>query len=227
MPFLKIPEEDKAGFAKLLRLSDEAIEAVVSACREIRPKLFAENLTIELIPKVKVVPPEDIAGIIDSLWGLLVSGFHHDLLPDQIADDVVQALQSLDDNEIKSLINESNAERFKQRFIRLLTIETLVVGAKALGVLQENHNSFSSARILTDIRPVFGLNVSDAPRAAVILHMLNLTYNQSGEIKEFFVALDTTDVKALREVLDRADTKSESLKALIGRSGITYLDPQE
>ena len=60
-----------------------------------------------------------------------------------------------------------------------------------------------------------------------MVHMLNLSYHHEGELKELYIAMDTLDVEVLREVLDRADLKRQSLKSLLKKLGVTYLDPHD
>jgi hypothetical protein len=124
----------------------------------------------------------------------------------------------------KSLLRESE-QSFRQRLVRFFELETLLISAKAAGILQSHENLFCSARILTDVRPVFGSDPRVVPNSAVIVHMLNLSFHHEGEIKELYIAMDTLDIGLLREALDRAELKSESLKTLMKRAGVTRLDP--
>ncbi len=98
--------------------------------------------------------------------------------------------------------------------------------AKALGILRNNQNVFHEARIISEIRPVFGSNVEEPPPAAVLLHMLNITCHGTDGHKEFFIALDTDDIEVLRDVIDRAETKAESLKVMLNKAGTTYLETE-
>ena len=118
-------------------------------------------------------------------------------------------------------------EAFKKKLLRFFELNTLFVSAKALGILQSNENVFRSARIVTDVRPVFGLDAKAPPAAAVLVHMLDLIYQKDGEIKHLYVAMDSLDIDILREALDRAEDKAESLKPLIKNSGVAFLDPSE
>jgi hypothetical protein len=223
MAQLKIPEDHKGGVLKLLKLSDESLEQMISALEQVTPHLFPQDLSSEVVSKTKDVSPEDVSEILETLLSLFYSGFHHDLPPEQLADDVVEAMvETPKDFELPS----ERQKWFRERLIRVFKIENLLVVAKALSVLQDNEKNFYGARILTDIRPVFGSDTGVAPRAAVIVHMLNLIFHSEGKTKELFIAMDTADVQMLREVLDRADVKSETLKSVIEKTGLKYLDPR-
>jgi hypothetical protein len=224
MAALRIPDSQKRGLTKLLRLPDNSLEELISALERVRPKLFAEDLSMEIISEVRSIPADDMGEIIDTLLSLFFTGFHHETPPEELAEQVVGAMT---ESGMKPFQLSAEAQAsFRQRLIRLFNIETLLIAAKALDVLLTNENTFCSARILTDIRPVFGSDVGVPPSAAVIVHMLDLSCHHEGELKHFYIAMDTVDIQRLREVLDRADLKAQSLKGVIERGGVTYLDPQ-
>jgi hypothetical protein len=124
----------------------------------------------------------------------------------------------------KSRIPEDEKNTLSLRLTRLLEIKaSLSLTSKALDVLTDADRIFYSAKILTDIRPVFD-DEGKKIEAAVIMHNLRIHFGQDNEHRDFFVALDTNDIKELRSVLDRADRKAESLQMLLNRAKISYLD---
>jgi len=222
MTELKIPERYKGGLIKLVSLPDKSLEGLISALERVHPKLFPEDLSVELISKVQAISPDDLIEIIDTLFSLCVTGQHDETPPEELAEEIIGAMA---ESEIKDLqLSKDEQESFKHRLIRLFKIETLLIVAKALGVLQDNENTFCGARILTDMRPVFGSDPGTAPNAAVIVHILKLSYHHESELKDFYIALDTADIEALRKVLDRADLKAQCLKSVLEKAGIRYLD---
>ena len=58
----------------------------------------------------------------------------------------------------------------------------------------------------------------------VVVHNLKIAYRTSSEYREFFVALDTLDVQALRDILDRALEKEKSLRAIAEKSNLSLLE---
>jgi hypothetical protein len=44
--------------------------------------------------------------------------------------------------------------------------------------------------------------------------------------EEFFLTLNTEDIRELREVLERAEGKAETLKNVFHSAGMTYLGPE-
>ena len=134
--------------------------------------------------------------------------------------------------DIKETIDRQQPQGFpldktdlvRQRIAKLLSVGGwLAVLAKAQNVRGDQERLFCAARILSDVRPVFG-NTPDSISAAVVVHSLNITYHQDGEHKDFYVALDTNDLRNLKKTVERAEKKHETLKSLIQKSTIRYFD---
>ena len=83
------------------------------------------------------------------------------------------------------------------------------------------------ARFLSDIRPIFHLDVSEKPDSAVIIHMLQITQRDNfGNHADQYFALDSNDIRHLKTLIDRALKKEETLKGLMKKSGVTVLHPK-
>ena len=222
MAVLQIPERYSDGLLKLLRLSTEALNELIAVIERVPPKRLLENLAFDVVSQIKSISADDLDVIIRTLVSLYLAGFHNEMAPSELAQDVIDAMEESNNTELRHMAQDY--ESFKPRLIKLFQIETLLVHAKALEVLQENENTFCDARILTDIRPVFGSEVGNHPKAAVIVHQLYVSYYHEGELKKFYVALDTGEINVLRKVLDRADLKAQSLRSVIEKAGVAYLD---
>jgi hypothetical protein len=123
-------------------------------------------------------------------------------------------------------LDEETKEHLKERLTKLLDNQAILVAAKARLVFIEHEHYLCYARIVTDIRPVFGLDVSRKPRAAMIAHTLKLVYHEGKgkDTKEFFVALDPSSLDRLSELIERAKAKEETLKSVLGTADVQYLD---
>jgi len=56
---------------------------------------------------------------------------------------------------------------------------------------------------------------------------VKITYTEESKVREFFVALDTADLREMSETLDRADLKEKSLRALLDDAGVPYLNVED
>lgn len=224
MAELKIPKENEEGLKKLIALDDESVQDLFSALGEVSPILSSIGLSSKVASKVDTIPRSDVDDIVGVLLPLYLLREHYEVSTSEMAEDVCRGLDRSDDEEIR--LSGEDREHFKSRLIELLDVESIRIGAKGLEVLFENQRSFLGARIVTEIRPIFGSNPEEAPAGALVVHMLKITYREDGQDNEFFVALDTTDVGTLRNALDRADTKVGSLKELLEKARIAYVDPE-
>jgi hypothetical protein len=97
--------------------------------------------------------------------------------------------------------------QLRSRMTDILTVSSLNLIASAHDVLSEHQQTFSSARTVSDIRSVFGDDVTVGPAGAVLVHMLSLGYYSTGERHSFVVALDNKDIDRIADVLQRAREK--------------------
>jgi hypothetical protein len=103
----------------------------------------------------------------------------------------------------------------------------LRVSAKAATLLFDEERGFSNARVITDVRPVFGDDISSPDiSAAFIIHSLRISYRGRSENSEFFVSMSTKDLRDLRKVIDRALDKAEGLEHVMSSLTSHVIDPK-
>jgi hypothetical protein len=208
---------------KLMKLSEDSFNQLISALEGIGPTLFPHELSDQVISKLKGISSEDVSEIIATIMSLSSHRVHDDATPEELAEQVAQAASE----DSIAITSDKERDSFKKKLIKFFELSTLYVSSKALGILQSNENLFCTARILTDVRPVFGSDAKVAPVAAVVVHMLDLSYHKDGELKHLYIAMDSLDIDILKETLDRAETKAKTLKPLIKKAGVAFLDPSE
>jgi hypothetical protein len=225
MASLRVPKEYYSGLAQILSLSDVTVREIASVL-EGTPLSLTPRKTLEnALAQIDAISAKDASSISGALASLYLAHANADKPISDFVNDVVKSVERGRSEELK-LTNE-NLDDFKQRLTILLDVNPLAVSSKAVSVWADNERAFSRARVLTDVRAAFGTNPTDAPSAAVIVHTLNIHYFQDERHREFYVALDAKDVQDLIDVLGRAKSKAESLKALIPATGMTYLEPAE
>jgi hypothetical protein len=133
---------------------------------------------------------------------------------------LIDTLRRQPDFGLKESADLSHA---RERFKRLLNITTLNTLSKAIRLQRDGERLYCDAKILSDIRPVFGDDVSQGPISVVITHTLKLGYHEGDDHKEFFIVLDAQDLINLSEVIERAHEKAETLDALLEKTGLPRL----
>jgi hypothetical protein len=224
MASLAIPEPVAIGLSKIAALSEEAFEEVLSALNNIPLKIRQYAIFDDSAFKLQSVSPDEERAIKDAVFSLYVSRITNDASLLTFVDDIAESLRSAKRGEMEWTHSEDSLNAFKARLLKLLSVQTLELVAKAHDVLIRHAEVFSKTRIITDIRPVFGDTIGDTPPTAVIVHMLNISYSQAGRRQEIAIALDTKDLQQLKEMVKRAEDKEETLKSFIASTNTTYVE---
>lgn len=221
MPALRIPEKYRPGLAVLSAMSDETFETLVVTLNTApAPPRGQEELTAWVSSKVAGLSQSDIKRLIETLASLYRLRVRATVKVETLAVDVAEAVSKNTDLKAPS-------DLLKNRLVRLLSIGSLnLVDAKAKELQLEAEHMFCDARIITDLRPVFGSNVQDSPEAMIIVNTLKLGYHDSGEQQhaEIYFALDSDDISKMIDVLKRAQDKAKTLKQKLDSVGIRAID---
>jgi hypothetical protein len=222
MPRFTIPEQYADGLAALRRLPDNVVQNFVAALSTVPPSLNKATLVTSISSSVASVSQGEIEEMVVTVISLYRALDSSDSSTDLFVEGICDAMA---DSKRKDLTFDglSDRARFKARLTELLDIDSFGVASKALSLKNECDHLFCVGRILTDARPVYSDDVSAPPRAALILHTLRLAYHKTNDLKEFYITFDDSDLKELRELLDRADLKSKSLAVTLKAAGINVI----
>ena len=218
MADLVIPEPYRPGLQMLVDLSDRGLDDLAAAVQEHPLTAGPKDLIATVAGSVADVSANDVESMLDAL--LVVNGVRAFLSLD--VPEFADALCKAKDLRVAS----DRREVVRDHLIRLLNSRYLNVTSKALNVVTEYERTFHGARVMTDLRPIFGTNAKESPSAAVIVHTLRLTYHERQELRDFYVTFDTRDLQILQAVLERAGDKAESLRGLIQAAGLPFIDTE-
>ncbi len=224
MPELNIPERYQAGVSKIRKLDDrtvrdirKALDSVVTSqeASDISPMQRPDSVAISAVTSVSQTNLEDFKQIAESLNALYGVRAARDVPVEIFVEEVSDALERLDSPDLK--LPHSERSSFQEKLSILLNAEVFGIISKAYDLRTDDERVFCHARILTDLRPIFGQVIEDGPRGMVVVHLLKLGFHRGNERhQEFYVSLDGDDLKTLRGVIDRAEAKAKTLKSSIG-----------
>jgi len=218
---LKVPQSQVEGLKALVRLSPEAKGRLLKALRETQPTL-QRNKIEETATRSSGIPAGDVHEIMKVLTTLYIVREERAVPLDKFVEELCVAATETKAPEL-TLTGKARDE-FRDYMRELLSLDrTVGVTAKALSLLNEYKLRFCGARIMTDLRPIFGSDPSKLPLANVLVHTLRIQYHQGQNLEEEYVALDTSDVKELRLLLDRALQKEAALEELSKAAGLLCL----
>lgn len=220
MPAITIPKSAHKPLESLIGLEEHEFAVLLTALSEAGADLsmshYAETVASRFGEKRSA-----IEAIVNELFQIDGLRDALDLNPEELGESVAGAATNLD------FISESNRSVLKQRLKQLFEAQTsLKLTAKAGGVASDFERVFYNARIMTDVRPVFDAS-GTVVEAAAIIHNLVIHFGEDSDHRDFYVALDVQDLEALRETLERASKKANTLRALLGYTKVSYLSPQQ
>jgi hypothetical protein len=224
---LQVPDRQLADVRKLLELPAEKTQELLNALAEAGPKFNVDELAAEVSSRAKL-PPRLVNGIVSVLASLYVTrDNHHVPLETFVDEEVGVALKNVMGSP-SDLVDAQWATLRKFLMVALALDNTVGTASKAGHILTEHERIFDDARIMTDIRPIFHLDVSEKPNAAVLIHMLRIRERDSlGHKSVQSFALDANDLRSLRETIDLAIKKEDTLRDALKNSGINILEPKE
>jgi hypothetical protein len=171
-------------------------------------------LALSAIRSVSAINADDFKQIAEALAGLYSVRSIRDVPVEEFVEDVCDAMEIIPEEQLRLPLSER--EQFKGKLRTLMGAELFAIAAKAYDLATDDERTFCGARILTDLRPVFGGRIEDGPRAMVVVHLLKLAYHQgSDKHEQFYLSLDDGDLKELRRLIDRAEAKAATLRSAV------------
>lgn len=96
----------------------------------------------------------------------------------------------------------------------LMDADSIVLSAKAMELSYLHNRLYTSARLTTDVRPVFD-DLRLAILGAIVSHTIHLDFYENGRNSEISIALDESDIKNLMKVCRQALEKSAAAQKAI------------
>jgi hypothetical protein len=220
-PPIELPDEALVDLRRIAGLEEGLFSRLLNAIGESQPALNVSKLAASIVTKVEGITIADLRSTLIAtinLHSMRVRSPH----PTSVEEHVNRVVRSPLVEKAKGF-SQQNKATLRDRLKRLLSLDAAIgVTAKAQSVMVDQDHTFCNVRILTDIRPIF--SESGEASAAVIIHNLRIGYHQDSKHQDFYVALDTDDIKKLKEAIERAEKKTATLQGLLKRSNVTYLE---
>jgi hypothetical protein len=221
---LIVPSQYKDGFAALLTYSESLLAKLEKAIEDIGPLGSMRQLSRKVAERVDRDADEvaDVLYAIGSLHSLRESA---GITPLEMTRDLQKALSGDRDARLHS---DGTGWKYVEAFLQTMVApdSPLALTSKAAILRQEFDHSFCTAKIISDLRPVFRTD-SERPLAAMVVHQLRLTYHETSvQTEDFFIALTKRDLLELRTLVERALRKDEQLRKLAEAADVRALDEE-
>ncbi|MCP3882922.1 MAG: hypothetical protein GY701_31670 [Sulfitobacter sp.] len=212
---MRVPSHYVSSFLFLRDLSGDEYDRLLAALDSASPTISVSGMAEGLAgPSEQSV--DDLVGLVNALASLGGLRRVQGLTPELVAERVAGS-EDLDTPESdQAMLAERIQATSDTRAIRLLS--------KAIDLGSEHDKVFVGARVLTDLRPIFGEEADGGPEGAILSHALKFEFvHDEGHLGNFYVVLDDEDLEVLSGAIDRATQKAASLKELLQRAGLTYM----
>jgi hypothetical protein len=161
---LKIPKEETGSIAKIKALPSASMEKLIAALKVAPPISDPQQMAERIAKQVPSIPTDRLAPMLSTLYTLYHIRELSGVEQSRFLDDLMGGVREIP--ELKFTPKEVLA--FQSVLERLMSIDTLNVIAKALRLQRDGERLYCTAKILSDIRPVFGSNpIHSATRGCV------------------------------------------------------------
>ncbi len=223
----RIPEAHFEPLSQLASLSEQendALEGVISNTELTRwPGKFIEKVT-EAAEGAKGIDPDIAEAVVPVLLSLCRTYQRNDMSLPQFLEAVGNSLRSTEEDGLRPP-QDGDWSRLLGRLERLFKASSPIsIVARSSRVATDMENTYHSATIYTDLRPVFEAEPSDPPTAVLIVHNMKITYHVRDKLEDIHIALDAEDLNAIRDLLDRAEQKAKSLRDLVEPTSVLVLE---
>ncbi len=217
--YFDIPDEYVSSLT-LLSSIDEKTFNEINSLIDNSPIVFYPGKIAKPIGKYSL---KEVKSIIMAMTTLFISRERKEISNEEIADGICKNLKEKKNVEL----DKQQEQILKDRLINFLKNEKLYISSKPIDILREFENIYLESRITTDIRPIFGTDITKRPQATVIIHNLHIHFRHGDEgdnHKDIFFTLDNDDLDELKSIIERAEKKNQTLIKMLESNGITNLD---
>jgi hypothetical protein len=221
MALLRFPSKARASLIRLANQADEVIEELCNLIESSPEILTSRQAASDKASTLTKLTPDDGFELLEAVIPLMYYKASHptaNLLKD------ISATLTISEKKTDTKLSASLVPKLEKNLGRILTLSGAALKAKAMSVATDSQRLFSEAKILSDMRPVFGDDVSKVPLGIVILHNLKVQFAENGEERDFFVSLDSQDLKDLQACISRALEKEASLGRFASQSNLKLFD---
>jgi hypothetical protein len=216
---IRIPEKYQQGLLAIARLSDSATDELFSTLESIPLAIQQQDAVMRALNNVTQISSENAREIVSILFSIYSALAYSCKSIDVFVEELNEWVDEWRD-ERGERPTEELKELLREKLTKLLSVPSISLVSKAAGVLFDCDNILKHARVLTDIRPVFGYGDDDSVLASVIVQTLKLEYVKDDEKKEFFVNLDGQDIDNLIAILQRAKRKAVQSENLLKAANV-------
>ncbi|MCC6537660.1 MAG: hypothetical protein IT162_08940 [Bryobacterales bacterium] len=221
MSDFKIPDDHRKAFARLARIESSQFESIRDILNVAAPCLHLTDLQRRVREAFLSVLPDD-PHLGDALVALGTTAsrleFGSELSGNQVLNGVASTVTNAEG------LGEHERSVLLERLTTLASLPVLRVSSKSTALQLAHSRVFTSSKIITDLRPVFGEPVDGADPLFMVIHQLQITSLHNDGKEEIFFAMDDRDLERLGEMVSRARSKAAQLRQTLKLHRLAEID---
>ena len=219
-----IPRDEWPWLARLAELDEEQASELSGALSSASDELGGDDLLQHVVSGTPSIDGDEVKRILRTVRQIASAKEVLEVRPDVFLNDIAEGMGEIEERELR--LDGTKQRRLLERLIALTQSPAVEIHAKARSLQQDRENTYCRARIVTDLRPIFGSDVRQSPKAVLVAHMLRITYHQGSRatLRDLFINLRTEDLDQLSELIERARMKAESLHAFTAAADLREID---
>lgn len=206
MALIRIPERVYPGFDVISKLNKDDIENIAKYFGSISLQLDLNKIEEGLLSYVDEYSAKELF--------LTILSFSR-LLEKKDVDGKDVDIKELSSNLVDSYLKYTNTEMsssdigdFKSNILLILSnYDKVGLLGKVQDLQRNNERNFYACELMTDIRII-----SSESNYSILIHKLSISYSKEGTLKDFYLTLESSDLKELKETIDEAIKNEEKIK---------------
>lgn len=219
---LHVRPENVRRLKKLAALSAPQFAEVLEVLERKVATLANGQALLDATSDLKLSPPADAIDVAEATLPLLFTYVAEGHKPAEVVAAVMSGLR--DQGTSAERFNAKDSSVLKGRLSLILGSRTLALKAKAAALVLNRGSILSTARILTDVRPVFALQSASSVEAFTIIHTLVLDVSEGESDRSIHIAVDRSDLAALKKAIERAEKKDATISKWAGATGVVRIE---
>ncbi len=197
----RIPERYYDGFEIFLSLDSNEIEQLVAGLVSTPAGILPDQLSRDIYQKLKI-SNDNLDKLLIMIFSLCNAKNNSENEIEEFATEIFNALKQ------HETLNSKVTDTTQEKLIRILkSSSSFQLTARALELVREREKLILETRIMTDIRPI--ISEKKMLLGSVIIHNLKVKYREAGQTKEIHFALDSEDLKALKENIEQVENSTK------------------
>ncbi|MFX0202706.1 MAG: hypothetical protein ACFFCW_41915 [Candidatus Hodarchaeota archaeon] len=206
------------GLSVIRDLGPECIQIIVDKISSCSPPPIKPSKLRQVFNSILKDDADKVDLVIEQLLSLYSLQRQRRLTPTETLEGINYGINSARDRWSDDDL--SKWKEIESQFLNLLDVQNIWLCVKSLDLSYDYSKLLRSAKIITDIRPVYSEDASQI-HGAVISYTLRLSYESREGNGTISIALDEDDVRNLLETSKRALKKAETAKKFMVEKGET------